>query len=377
MLRWIFPHIETIILTVTNVCNLNCIYCHNRPYLSRFPNGRCLSLDDFRDICYQYGAYLVSCNRKEGEFCFSGGEPLIIGKEYYQNIVRIEEEVSRRFSRRVRFKNLIQTNGTLIDKEWGRFISKYGIKIGISIDGPQIINSITRRSKALTNGAFSNLERSIEILHKSKAEFGFLTVVSRYNKNNARAVVDWLISKSPSSIAFIPCLDYDGKVDALDYGNFLIDAFDRWVEIKRFDIPVRNFKFVISHLLGIRNIDLPCENGGRCPVTINVNLNKDVFICDVFMGKRKGYLGNLGETTLRDLSRSLRYIMVRKKVLSLPDDCLKCRFVRICNGGCFYRRDNPQRKDYLCRANIRLFEHIERFMLGSSGLKKTPASPIV
>ncbi|MCX7641964.1 MAG: radical SAM protein [Elusimicrobiales bacterium] len=358
----IYPQIKTIILTITNECNLDCLYCHNKPYLeNKYKSNTVLSINDFKDIAYQYAQYLNTKKIYCGEFCFSGGEPLIVGIDYYKKIIEIEKEISSRFKNKIKFQNLIQTNGTLLNDSWINFIKENDIKLGISIDGIKNIQNTTRYFKN-KKGSYNKIESILEKLKKDCIEFGFLIVVSKYNKKYASEIIKKLITFNPQSLAFIPCLDYDGKINSTEYSKFLITAFDTWISIRRYNIPIRNFKFVIFKMMGLKNIFIPCENSGKCPTTININLNKDVFICDVFMGRKGGYLGNLNTVKLSDLEKTYNYLKIRQKITSLPKKCKLCKFIEICNGGCFYRRQNNKKIDYLCKANISLFKHIENYL---------------
>lgn len=356
----ILAPVETIILTITNKCNLGCVYCHNRHYLNNnYPKNHILKLSDFEKIVHQYASYLFENNICRGEFCFSGGEPLSVGIDYFKKIISIEKKVILQYHNKISFTNLIQTNGTLIDKNWISFFKKNKIKIGISIDTHKELKNFPRK---FLNGntSFNKIKESIRLLRENNIEFGFLSVVSTYNKNYAKEIIKEFISLKPDSIAFIPCLDYDGKINAEDYSKFLTEAFDCWLSTKRFEIPIRNFKFIILRMLGIKPTFLPCENSGNCPSTININLNGDVFICDVFMGKKEGYIGNIHKKELKDIFKTQDYLKIKHKVVKLNKRCRKCRYLDICNGGCYYRRLNKKNTDYLCKANIKIFKHIEK-----------------
>lgn len=356
------PAFETLIITTTTACNLNCVYCHNKPYFnSVFPGGYTLDKDDFLHVCREYFSYLTAKGLTRAQFCFSGGEPLSLGIGFYETLFQIQKKaLLETKNTAIRPVNLIQTNGLLLDKKWTGFLKRNNVKVGLSVDGPGTIQNKTRPLKD-TGGSFGILNEKVDLLRAEKVRFGFLTVVSGFNKNAAGPVMDWLISKNPGSIAFIPCLDYEGAVNAKDYGEFLSTAFERWIALKKYDIRVRNFHFAFLYFLGSGRVDLPCENAGGCPCTININLNGDIYVCDAFMGNHKGYLGNLKKTSLLKLEKSAEYGKVRDFVSSLPALCGKCEYLPICNGGCFYRRLNGRSSDYLCSANKKIFSRVKQY----------------
>ena len=74
-------------------------------------------------------------------FGFQGGEPTITEPDYFKTFVRLVREADRKGSL-VRYT--LQTNGTLIDAEWTRFLKQENFLIDISFDGPRVINDTFR-----------------------------------------------------------------------------------------------------------------------------------------------------------------------------------------------------------------------------------------
>ena len=375
--RRIVPAIETLIISTGTACNLDCVYCHNRPFFkSRFPRGAVLSPERFLLVCRDYFAYAKVRGLDRAGFCFSGGEPLLRGIAYYRELFAVQKRALE--EARVpglRPVNLFQTNGLLLDVKWARFLRKNGVRLGLSADGPPSAQDRARLYGGPGSGAAA-LERKAALLNAEGVEFGFLTVVSEFNSGFPAQTLAWLASMRPQSVAFIPCLDYQGAVGAGAYGDFLLKVFEEWVKLGRYGLRVRNFHFLLLHFLGAENPALPCENAGLCPCTVNVNLDGRVYICDAFMGRRRGLLGGLGRGGLLALEKSRRYRAAVSAVASLPDRCRGCQFLPVCNGGCFYRRRGGGKKpDYLCRANKRLFarvkDYVEKSLSPARALLKT------
>ena len=57
-------------------------------------------------------------------FDFHGGEPLMMGKKRFVEMIEI---FNSELSQLVDLKYVLQTNGTLIDEEWIEIFSKYNI----------------------------------------------------------------------------------------------------------------------------------------------------------------------------------------------------------------------------------------------------------
>jgi|GEM_PF-3727424 len=352
------PGIETLIISVTSRCNLDCVYCHNRPFFEKSGNQfRDLNIRDFERICLSYREYLLAEKIKKAEFCFTGGEPLLRGIAFYEKLLETEKKIFA--DEGIEVTNLLQTNGLLLDEKWADFILHRGIKTGISCDARSQDVSRPSRNGA---GTLPALEEKLSILSEKEIEFGFLTVVSMFNKDFARENMDWMISRGPRSIAFIPCLDYAGAIDAGNYGKYLTDSFDAWLRHGHSGVRVRNFHFALLYFMGLKKPDLPCENAGECPCTINVNLDGNVYICDVFMGTDKGRLGNIKKESLLEMSKADKWAAIRDFSSSLPPECSGCEYLPLCNGGCLYRRLNDAKKDFLCEASKMLFARVKKFV---------------
>jgi hypothetical protein len=75
---------------------------------------------------------------------WQGGEPTIMGLDFFRRSIELQEKYARPGQR---ILNTLQTNGTLLDDDWGAFLKEHGFLVGISIDGPREIHDTYRVSK--------------------------------------------------------------------------------------------------------------------------------------------------------------------------------------------------------------------------------------
>lgn len=190
---------------------------------------------------------------REIHFAWQGGEPTLLGVDYFQNFVALQ----RRFSDGRPIHNAMQTNGTLLDDSWGEFLSRNGFLIGLSIDGPEHLHHAYRTDKR-GRGSFSDVMRGLDVLRRHRVEFNTLTVVSRANVRAPLEVYRFLKFVGSGFIQFIPLVERQPQtrlrvlgmdfaepptpddterpgvthetVPAAEYGEFLVQIFDDWVQ---------------------------------------------------------------------------------------------------------------------------------------------------
>jgi uncharacterized protein len=126
-----------------SACNLSCDYCY---YLSK--GSLYAETEDVRmsaDMLESYIRQHIEASPTEViRFSWHGGEPTILGLEYFRGIVALQRKYQPH-GRRI--LNGIQTNGTLLDENWCRFLAEEHFTVGLSLDGPEDIHDLHRRAK--------------------------------------------------------------------------------------------------------------------------------------------------------------------------------------------------------------------------------------
>ena len=77
--------------------------------------------------------YITAQKVPEVVFSWQGGEPLLMGLDFFKQALEFQKEYERPG---LSIKNSLQTNGFLLNDEWCRFFNEHNFLIGISIDGP-------------------------------------------------------------------------------------------------------------------------------------------------------------------------------------------------------------------------------------------------
>ena len=126
-----------------STCNLDCTYCF---YLSKetLPKGPApgrMSDETLEKFIQQY---IAGVTGPEVVFSWQGGEPTLMGLDFFRKVVALEKKYAKPFQR---IENDLQTNGTLINEEWCEFLKANRFLVGLSIDGPREIHDQYRVTK--------------------------------------------------------------------------------------------------------------------------------------------------------------------------------------------------------------------------------------
>ena len=180
-------------------CNLQCGYCY---YLDKGnvcgPDSKSL-MDDVTLENYIKHHYAASTSDTV-LFTWHGGEPLLAGIDFYRKAVAFQK---KHLPQGKHFLNGIQTNGTLVTKEWGAFFAENGFTVGISFDGSEAFHDAMRRFEHGA-GSFAKTLRGLNLLREFGINPEILCVVSAYNVYYPLMVYDFLKMLGARYISFLP-----------------------------------------------------------------------------------------------------------------------------------------------------------------------------
>ncbi len=300
----------------------------------------------------------------EVNFGWQGGEPTLMGLKFYQLAVELQEQYSRPG---MRVSNSLQTNGVLLDDQWGEFLHEYNFLVGISIDGPEMLHDRYRRDMK-DRGSFKSVMAGLETLKKHEVEFNTMTCVQNDNGDHPEEVYDFLKEIGSRFFQFIPIVEPDGEgqvsyrsVEPQQYGSFLNGVFDHWLDQEDIGtIFVRDFDCLLAQVVGqVASMCVYMETCGRATA---IEHNGDLYCCDHFVNP-EDLLGNVAESTLSEMVDCAKQIKFgRDKRDALPRYCLECDYLVYCNGGCPKDRltnttDGEPGMNYLCAGYQLYYDH--------------------
>ena len=316
----------TLIIKVVSTCNLACRYCDADIY-----SNRRMSLDTVSQIIKKALDYADHV-----EFIWHGGEPLLMGIQFYEKVVELQKRYKREGQT---IENTLQTNGTLISQEWVDFFKANDFHIGVSLDGPPEVHNANRIFKS-GQGSFEQVMRGIRLLRENGVKFGVLAVITKETvKLGAKRFLDFFIENGIFNIGILPqrpALNI-GRTDALpreEFEKFAIELFDYWYSLDDPRIEIREFDAILDRIFGAES--KLCIFGGDCRGKIvAITPNGDVYPCDEFMFDYRYKLGNIREQTFEEMLKPTNPKLIRIRLEDLKTKkSIKCKYSKICNYGC-------------------------------------------
>lgn len=375
------------------ICNLDCSYCFYLEKERQFPSRQSWRMDD--DTLRSYvQRYIAAQTTPVIEFTWQGGEPTLLGLDFFARAVALQRE----YAGGKIVRNTLQTNGTLLDEAWCAFLARERFTVGLSLDGPREVHDLYRLDKR-GRSTFDAVMAGLKRLQAHGVEVNVLVTVAREVAKHPLEVYDFLTGEGVGFIQFNPvverlpqpreaavgqsfatppplsraqglqageaCAVTGDTVDAVAYGDFLVAVFDRWVRRDVGKVHVMNFEWALAAWC-----QLPatvCLFAPRCGKAAIVEHDGGVYSCDHFMYPEYR-LGNIRDDDPAALLASPAQIAFgAAKETALPAYCRRCPHLFACHGECPKNRfvaspDGEPGLNYLCAGYRKYFGHITPYL---------------
>ncbi|MDU9139102.1 anaerobic sulfatase maturase [Klebsiella aerogenes] len=386
-----------------SACNIDCSYCFylHKEHLLQQEKRRYMSDETLENFIRQY------IDGQDGEqvvFSWQGGEPTLMGLEFFHKVVKIQQQYKKPGQR---IENDLQTNGILINDAWAEFLKANHFLVGLSIDGPRELHDryrITRSGKP----TFDKVMAGVDALKRHGVPFNALVTVNRTNARFPLEVYRFVTRELGATyVQFNPCVEpvdftqtaphfwrddsiptvgsrrarpgdldaivTDWSVDPDDWGRFLIATFEEWVNNDLGRVQVNLFETAVAQMMG-----LPaqiCTTAEFCGKGLAVEKNGDVFSCDHYVYPEY-QIGNIADNSLARMAFSERQqAFGMGKCDTLPQQCKQCPYLKLCHGECPKNRlvlttDGEAGLNYLCPGIKAFFNYAEPILAGIVTLVK-------
>jgi len=333
--------LNLLVIQPTSLCNLNCRYCY-------VPGRRDAALisDEILSVLFGklFGSGLVG---PELEILWHAGEPLTAGLPFFERAVRIAEHHR---PPGVSITHSIQTNGSLVNRNWASFFLQHRFSVGVSIDGPNWLHDQSRLDWA-GRGTWDASIRGFDLLRSVGLEAGILCVLAAesllhpdklfafFHDLGARWVgfnVEEVENANRiSSLASAPQAEI-----AIRYRKFIERFFELWrlcgkpFAVREFDDILNVIKYSRD---GETHFRSPDETLGLAILTVQKNGDLSTFspefaggVCDEL---NNFVIGNVLDSDFDRLETNPVYNEIRRRVVTGIRRCAtECKWFMFCGG---------------------------------------------
>ncbi len=391
---------SVMVKTAGPVCNLDCDYCYYLEKDALYP-GKKFNLSSFRmneEVLEKLiRDFITSQPQQTIEFVWHGGEPTLLGIEYFRKALTLQ----KKYAGEKEILNSFQTNGTLITDEWAEFLAENHFLCGLSIDGPKKFHDNHRRFPN-GQGSWEKVVECARLFRKHGVEFNTMSVVNASNSKEPATVYEFLKSIGSRFMQFTPIAErialdpanplsivdnrynkatavMEENVSATDWGNFLCRIFDIWVKNDVGTYFVNYFDNTLAAYAG--QYPSLCSMAPYCGCSLAVEHNGDVYTCDHFVFEDYK-LGNIFEKNIAEMAKSDQQLFFeQRKQDTLSRQCRNCPFIKACGGDCpknrFVKNEDRESVSCLCEGFRMFFNHTRKhfeFMANELRHQRPPAN---
>ncbi len=377
------PSFNVMVKPAGPLCNLDCTYCYYLEKKNIFDGSPGFKLEeDLLELFIK--DYIASQNVPTVSFVWQGGEPALLGVDYYKKAV----EIQQKYAGDKKIENSFQTNGLLLDDAFCQLFKDHGFLVGISIDGPRKLHDHYRLDKH-GHPTWERVMKGIGLLKKHGVEFNTLSVVNRKTADHPLEVYRFLKEIGSNFMQFLPVVErtavdsdseglqlvhqhFDGEANVTkwsvlpeQYGTFMRTIFDEWVRndvgryyVQLFDVTLANWAGANPGL---------CVFSEQCGTAAVMEHNGDVYSCDHYVYEDH-LLGNISNLSFSDMMSQPKQAMFgQEKKAGLAATCLACSFSFACHGDCPKHRfattaHGKAGVSYLCAGYKQFFAHVKPYM---------------
>lgn len=327
------PPLSLMIKPASSLCNLSCEYCFYRDVSEHREHlGFGIMKKDTASVLIEKA--LKYADGESVAFAFQGGEPTLAGLDFFKLFVSTVNKLNIKKS--PVFYGM-QTNGTVIDKEWAEFLRENRFLVGLSLDGDYDGNHF--RKKPSGQNSFYTILKTAQLLKKNEVDFNILTVLTGYCAENGERIYRFFRSQGFRYLQFIPCLRPFGSEEksklymtSRQYADFLIRVFNLYVKdyVRHEYVSIRQFDNWVRLYLGQPTEQ--CGIKGHCTHQFVSEANGNIYPCD-FYCTDEYYLGNILETDFIEMEKSETAVAFIKESLKVSEKCKNCKIYPMCRGG--------------------------------------------
>ena len=323
--------LKTLILHLTNACNLNCRYCYHAEWDLNQAKKKVMGIEVARravDFLLDYAGEL-----EEVVLVFFGGEPLL----NFKVIPAVVDYACQKASGKGKKINFaITTNGTLLSEEIIAFFQDKNIGVTVSMDGFASVHDRYRRFADGSPSYAMMLPKIKRLLNRSDQRPAVARVTLVEDPGKAPQILDHLLGLGFAEVGFAPVTtghpDYQLSSHDMDLllGEFqnLSQKFLYAAQERRF----YGFSNIIDMLVSLHQgevMNYPCGAGLGL---FSIGPHGRLYLCQRFTGQDEFCMGDIFNGFDQKKLETFR----DQAEISNKADCRQCWVRTICTGGCYH-----------------------------------------
>lgn len=368
----------TVIFKPTEACNGNCVYCDvvrkDREKGSRLP------LETLERFFVRINEYLLDRPDEKFQIIWHGGEPLLLGPDYFLKAHEFEEKHCP--GTKGRISHEIQTNITLLSPDYIGVFRTLGINsVSTSYDPiPNVRGLGGSTDSAAYNRRFMD---ALGLLEENGINWGMIYVVTKLSLDAPLDLFHFLTNLNETgSVKFNSIYSFKRKVANLavtpeQFVDFLGALFPFWWEHRERFPGIRPFKSFVEAIIE-RTGGLECSESGMCADT-HISVGPAGRYSQCGRSSDWGLLdyGHIHENSIDTVLKDPQKEMYRNRQQHLEQgECKGCRLWTVCHGGCpldsYAETGDWMKKSPLC-AYKKGF--IEKYFEPITGVRFEPDGP--
>ena len=347
------PTMNAAVLKVSSHCNLNCAYCYmfNLEDKTFWSQPATMSSEVCLALINTVANHVRRHTLGSFVFIFHGGEPLLAKDSFFTDFVANARLL---MPHNTRLSFLLQTNGALLSEARSRLLTRLGIRIGISIDGPEREHD-TYRLDHQGRGSYASAIAGWHNANSAGARLGLLSVVNPLT--DVSKIYRHLKKLHPRKVDFLlPDANHDhpppgrlGSAGDRVYGGWLLSLFDLWIKDAERDFEIRLFADILRLLVSPNPADGSPRRGYNG--TFFVEPDGSIETLDLLRSCEDGLARTrftVCDNEIDDVFADPLVELYYRENEFLCQECARCKLAEICGGGSLAHRfrnengfDNP------------------------------------
>jgi len=314
-----------LVLNTINRCNADCLYC----FVDRKGKVKRMDIEYIGSLYRSINQFLLEELEQSIEIQWHGGEPLLLGPAFFDEIYKIQNNTCADTKDRIRHS--IQSNLTLLNQKYINVFEKLGLtSVGTSCELIGNIRLLKKKSDRFLYSA--KFLKALRLLDKDPFVIGINYVVTKKSLLNPQHVFYYLSNILPRGIiSYNPVITATSAIEYLEitpyeFNSFLQYLFKLWFRNKKHYTSMEPF-YTLYEIGESLNRGESIGRKDELPIMLNPD-------GEYYHFKRPSdILGNSESESIPEIIENIQ--LMNKRIFQSMEskrNCLSCRLLDWCKG---------------------------------------------